>query len=485
MEVTRLENPYRDEAVRLRDFEELHIAQPVAARRAQASRCMNCGVPFCQSDFGCPLHNLIPEWNDLLYRGREREALERLLQTAPFPEFTGRVCPALCEKACNLENAGNFANGKVIPGEAGDGDGSNHRFEARHLATTNRDNELYLIETGFEKGWIQPRIPKYRTGRRVAVVGSGPSGLGAADLLNRLGHAVTVIERADRPGGLLMYGIPNMKLPKGVVERRIRLMEAEGVRFLLDTEASPDITAEYDAALLCGGAKKPRALNVENDGAPGVHFAVDYLTAATRAVLSGGTPSIDAKDKAVIVVGGGDTGNDCVGTALRQGCKTIVQLEMMPAPPETRMANNPWPEWPRTLRTDYGQLEAIYRQGGDPRIYKTTVKRIIAGPGGSIEAVETVRLDGFKPVAGTEATLPCDLLLIAAGFVGCETATAERFEVALNPRGCMMPPDGSHRLGDRLFSAGDMRTGQSLVVRALADGRAAALELHETLKDQL
>ena len=457
MEVTRLENPYRDEAVRLRDFEDLHIAQPVEARRAQASRCMNCGVPFCQSDFGCPLHNLIPEWNDLLYRGREREALERLLQTAPFPEFTGRVCPALCEKACNLEND----------------------------ATTNRDNELYLIETGFERGWIQPRIPKYRTGKRVAVVGSGPSGLGAADLLNRLGHAVTVIERADRPGGLLMYGIPNMKLPKGVVERRIRLMETEGVRFLLNTEASPEITGEYDAALLCGGAKKPRALNVENDGASGVHFAVDYLTAATRAVLSGGAPLIDAKDKSVIVVGGGDTGNDCVGTALRQGCRHIVQLEMMPAPPEARMANNPWPEWPRTLRTDYGQLEAIYRQGGDPRVYRTTVKRIIAGPGGSIEAVETVRLDGFKPVAGTEATLPCDLLLIAAGFVGCETATAERFEVALNPRGCMMPADGSHRLGDRLFSAGDMRTGQSLVVRALADGRAAAMELHESLKDQL
>lgn len=457
MEVTRLENPYRDEAVRLRDFEDLHIAQPVDARRAQASRCMNCGVPFCQSDFGCPLHNLIPEWNDLLYRGREREALERLLQTAPFPEFTGRVCPALCEKACNLEND----------------------------ATTNRDNELYLIETGFSKGWIQPRAPKYRTGKRVAVVGSGPSGLGAADLLNRLGHGVTVIERADRPGGLLMYGIPNMKLPKGVVERRIRLMEAEGVRFLLNTEASPEITGEYDAVVLCGGAKKPRALNVENDGASGVHFAVDYLTAATRSVLSGGAPSIDAKDKSVIVVGGGDTGNDCVGTALRQGCKHIVQLEMMPAPPEARMANNPWPEWPRTLRTDYGQLEAIFRQGGDPRVYKTTVKRIVAGPGGSVEAVETVCLEGFKPIAGTEQTLPCDLLLIAAGFVGCETATAERFEVALNPRGCMMPADGSHRLGDRLFSAGDMRTGQSLVVRALADGRAAALELHETLKDQL
>lgn len=442
MEVARVENPYRSEAARLCDFEALHILQPADARRAQASRCMNCGVPFCQSDFGCPLHNLIPEWNDLLYRGRAREALERLLQTAPFPEFTGRVCPALCEKACNLESD----------------------------ALTNRDNELYLIETGFEKGWVQPRIPKMRTGRRVAVVGSGPSVLAAADLLNRLGHEVTVIERADRAGGLMMYGIPNMKLPKGVVARRIRMMEAEGVRFLLNTEASPEITGAYDAVILCGGAKRPRALNVA-----GI-FAVDYLTAATKAVLSGGEPAINARGRHVVVVGGGDTGNDCVGTALRQGCASVIQLEMMPAPPAARMANNPWPEWPRTLRTDYGQLEAIHRQGADPRIYETTVKRLRPGQ------IETVKLRGFDPIPGTEQLIPCDLLLIAAGFVGCETATAERFSVKLNPRGCMMPENGSHHLRDNLFSAGDMRTGQSLVVRALADGRAAAMEVHEHLK---
>jgi len=442
MEITRMENPYRDEATRLLDFEDLHIFQSTESRHAQASRCMNCGVPFCQSGFGCPLHNLIPEWNDLLYRGREREALERLLQTAPFPEFTGRVCPALCEKACNLEND----------------------------ATTNRDNELYLIETGFEKGWIQPRIPKLRTGKCVAVVGSGPSGLACADLLNRLGHEVTVIERADRAGGLLMYGIPNMKLPKAIVERRIQLMEAEGVRFLLNTEASPEIVDEYDAVALCGGAKKPRGLNVE-----GV-FAVDYLTAATKAVLFGDEPGITARDKHVVVVGGGDTGNDCVGTALRQGCASVVQLEMMPAPPVERNANNPWPEWPRTLRTDYGQLEAIHRQGGDPRIYETTVKRRLPG------AIETVKLKGFDPIPGTEQIIPCDLMLIAAGFVGCETVTAERFDIKLNPRGCMMPENGSHHLRDNLFSAGDMRTGQSLVVRSLADGRAAALEIDRCLK---
>ena len=454
LEIARIENPYRTEEARLRDFDDLHVAQPADARRAQAARCMNCGVPFCQSDFGCPLHNLIPEWNDLIYRGRDREALERLLRTAPFPEFTGRVCPALCEKACNLESD----------------------------ALTNRDNELYLIETGFEKGWVQPRKPKARTGRRVAVVGSGPAGLAAADLLNRLGHEVTVVERADRPGGLLMYGIPNMKLPKAIVERRVRLTEEEGVRFLVNTEADPDALREYDAVLLCGGAKKPRALSVENADAAGVHFAVDYLTAATKAVLSGGAPAISAKEKAVIVVGGGDTGNDCVGTALRQGCKSVVQLEMMPAPPAQRTANNPWPEWPRTLRTDYGQLEAIHRQGEDPRVYQTTVKRIIAGAGGMIEAVETVCLEGFEPVPGTERTLPCDLLLIAAGFVGCEATTAARFDVALDARGRMLPGDGSHHLRDNLFSAGDMRTGQSLVVRALADGRAAAAEVNEWLK---
>ena len=442
MEVARAENPYRNEEARLRDFEDLHIPQPADVRRAQASRCMNCGVPFCQSDFGCPLHNLIPEWNDLLYRGREREALERLLATAPFPEFTGRVCPALCEKACNLESD----------------------------ALTNRDNELYLIETGFEKGWVQPRIPRRRTDRRVAIVGSGPAGLACADLLNRLGHEVTVIDRADRAGGLLMYGIPNMKLPKAVVDRRIRLMEAEGVGFLLNTEAKPEIIDEFDAVALCGGAKKPRALNVE-----GI-FAVDYLTAATRAVLAGNESTIDAKGKHVVVVGGGDTGNDCVGTALRQGCASVIQLEMLPAPPVERPTGNPWPEWPRTLRTDYGQLEALHRQGADPRIYGTTVKRLLPG------AIETVQLRGFDPIPGTERVLPCGLLLIAAGFVGCETATAERFDIQLNPRGCMMPEDGGHHLRRNLFSAGDMRTGQSLVVRALADGRAAAAQIDKYLK---
>ena len=459
LEVVRTENPFRDEAERLGDFADLHVQQGCEARRAQASRCMNCGVPFCQSDFGCPLHNLIPEWNDLLYRGQEKEALKRLLQTAPFPEFTGRVCPALCEKACNLEDD----------------------------ATTNRDNELYLVETGFEKGWIRPRVPAVRTGKRVAVIGSGPSGLAAADLLNRLGHEVTVIEKADRAGGLLMYGIPNMKLPKEIVERRIRLMEEEGVRFLLNTEAVPEDLQGYDAVLLCGGARRARSLNVEHMDAGGVMFAVDYLTAATKGVLAGKASEASALGKHVVVVGGGDTGNDCVGTALRQGCASVTQLEMLPAPPEERTAGNPWPEWPRILRTDYGQKEAIFRQGSDPRIYETTVKQILTDEWGQISGLETVKLQRtpegkFAPVAGSEQTLECGLLLIAAGFVGCEEKTLERFALKADARGRLLPEDGSHHLEGRLFSAGDMRTGQSLVVRALADGRAAAQEADEWMR---
>ena len=459
LDTVRTENPFRNEEVRLGDFEDLHMPQSREARHAQASRCMNCGVPFCQSDFGCPLHNLIPEWNDLLYRGQEKEALKRLLQTAPFPEFTGHVCPALCEKACNLEND----------------------------ATTNKDNELYLIETGFAKGWIQPRVPAVRTGRRVAVIGSGPAGLAAADLLNQLGHEVTVIEKADRPGGLLMYGIPNMKLPKGIVERRIRLMEAEGIRFLLNTEAIPEELQGFDAVLLCGGARKPRSLNVEHMDAQGVMFAVDYLTAATKGVLAGKASEASAAGKHVVVVGGGDTGNDCVGTALRQGCASVTQLEMMPAPPEERTANNPWPEWPRILRTDYGQIEAIYRQGRDPRIYETTVKRIITDDYGNITGLETVKLQRtpegkFASVVGSEQTLPCGLLLIAAGFVGCEEKTLELFALHADARGRLLPENGSHHLDGRLFSAGDMRNGQSLVVRALADGRAAAREADEWMR---
>ena len=458
LEYSRVEEPFRPEAERLKDFAYLHAALPAQARREQAARCMNCGVPFCQSNYGCPLHNRVPEWNDLLYQGRTREALQRLLVTAPFPEFTGRVCPQLCEKACML------------------GDD----------ATTNRDNELYLVEEGFRNGWIAPRVPARRTDRRVAVVGSGPAGLAAADLLNRLGHRVTVVERADRPGGLLMYGIPNMKLPKEIVARRVGLMKAEGVEFRLNTEADASLRADFDAVLLCGGARRARRLSVPGEEAKGVTLAVDYLSEATRALLEGRASALDARGKDVLVVGGGDTGNDCVGTCLRQGCKSVTQLEMLPAPPAQRTKNNPWPEWPRVLRTDYGQREAIAAQGRDPRLFETTVERVLAGENGHVCAVETVRVsrgaDGrLHPIEGTRRTLPCQLLLIAAGFVGCEAEMAGRFHFSLNARNLPDIPAAAHALAPGLFAAGDMRTGQSLVVRALADGRAAAREVHRWL----
>ena len=453
LETARMENPLRAEDDRLRDFSDLHASLPVQERHSQASRCMDCGVPFCQSDFGCPLHNLIPEWNDLLWQGQEKEALARLLLTAPFPEFTGHVCPALCEKACNLADEG----------------------------VTNRDNELYLIETGFARGWVVPRVPSRRTGKQVAVVGSGPAGLAAADLLNQRGHTVTGIERADRPGGLMMYGIPNMKLPKEIVERRIRLMEAEGISFLLNTEADPDQLRAFDAVILCCGSRRPRSLNLPHMDAEGVHYAVDYLTCATRGLLSGSAPVLSASGRHCIVVGGGDTGNDCVATALRQGASSVTQLEMMPKPCTARVPGNPWPEWPRTLRTDYGQLEAISVLGSDPRVYETTVGSIQVDEHNRIRSVETVRLkrtpEGrMEPIPGSERIVPCDLLLIAAGFIGCEEQTLRTLSLEADARGRVLPADGSHALGGSWFSAGDLRTGQSLVVRAVADGRAAAHE---------
>jgi len=461
LDYTRTEDPFRPAEKRLCDFLDLHESLSDEQRQQQAARCMNCAVPFCQSDFGCPLHNRIPEWNDLLCRALEKQALARLLQTAPFPEFTGHVCPALCEKACNLSEDG----------------------------VTNRNNELYLIEKGFSEGWIKPRIPVKYTGRTVAVVGSGPSGLSAADHLNQLGYSVTVFEKADRPGGLLMYGIPAMKLPKELIERRIRLMEKEGIIFQLETEADPSTLSVFDAVLLCGGAKKPRTLPMENGDIPGIVYAVDYLTEQTKALLNGYPTRISAHDKAVVVVGGGDTGNDCIGTALRQGCSSILQLEMMPAPPEERLSSNPWPEWPRVLKTDYGQAEAAAVFGQDPRQYQTTVTKAIAGADGNLSAVEIIRLkaDGngrMVPVPGTEKIVACDLLLIAAGFVGCEEALPHALDLPLGKRGTLMPENQSHQIRGKYFSAGDMRTGQSLVVRALADGRAAALEIHAFLQKE-
>ncbi|MDD6160534.1 MAG: glutamate synthase subunit beta [Oscillospiraceae bacterium] len=469
MEFERRETPSVPPLERIGSFEEFHPPLDPPQRREQAARCMNCGVPFCQSGenfggmfSGCPLHNLIPEWNDEIYNGNWQEALSRLLKTNNFPEFTGRVCPALCEAACTCG-----MNGESV---------------------TVHDNERAIIETGFANGWVTPRIPAVRSGKRVAVIGSGPAGLAAADQLNHRGHSVTVFERDSRPGGLLMFGIPNMKLDKGVVDRRVKLMEAEGVEFRANADvgrevAADEILADYDAVILACGSKTPRDLSVPGRDAQGVLFAVDYLTAATKAVI-GETdcPSVTAEGKAVVIVGGGDTGNDCVGTAIRQGCTSVVQLEMMGKLPDSRTASNPWPQWPRVCKTDYGQQEAIALFGHDPRRYETTVKEILKDEANHITGVKTVRLEWKKDdngrmimseAEGSEEIIPCGLLLIAAGFVGCEDSVARAFGVEKTPRGCLTEQKYQTAV-PKVFAAGDARRGQSLVVWGIAEGRACA-----------
>ncbi len=480
MEVDRKENPEVSPKERLKSFNEFHISLPEQERIRQASKCMNCGVPFCQSAMklsgmvvGCPLHNLIPEWNDELYKGHDKHAFERLLKTNNFPEFTGRVCPALCEKAC-------------MCGQWED-------------AVTVHDNEKYIIENAYEKGYMKPNPPKKRSGKRVAVIGSGPSGLATADQLNHRGHSVTVFERENEIGGLLMYGIPNMKLDKSVILRRKALMEAEGVEFItgcdIGTDGHPaaDIIKDFDAVVLCCGAKKARQLPAAmKDEKPvgGVYYAVDFLTGVTKRLRGEAddvrTGIASAKDKDVVIVGGGDTGNDCIGTVLRQGCRSVTALEMMPAPPVERAENNPWPEWPRVLKTDYGHEEAIYRFGADPRIFETTVKKVNTGKKGEIRSLVTVRLswDGGKPVEieGSENEIPCDMLLIAAGFTGCENYIAESAGVKLTSRGVV--ETGADTFATNIpgvFSAGDMHRGQSLVVWAIAEGRECAREVDRYL----
>ena len=467
--------------VRIADFHEFRTPMSREKQRLQGARCMACGVPFCQSGMmiggmasGCPLHNLVPETNDLVYTGNWKQAYLRLSKTHSFPEFTSRVCPALCEAACTCN-----LNGEPV---------------------ATKDNERAIIETAFEEGWVQPQKPKVRTGKKIAVIGSGPSGLAAAQQLNRRGHSVTVYERSDRPGGLLRYGIPNMKLEKSVIDRRIKLMEEEGVQFVLNTNVGKDITAEellkkYDRVLLACGASNPRDIQVPGREAKGIYFAVDFLGKVTKTLLDSNFEKVPyemAKDKNVVVIGGGDTGNDCVGTAIRLGAKSVTQLEMMPKPPVQRTESNPWPQWPRVLKTDYGQEEAIAVFGHDPRVYQTTVKEFLADKKGNVCKAKLIKLKSQKdektgrmamvPVEGSEEVIPADLVLIAAGFLGSQKYVTDAFKVAVNARTNVdTKPEGYETSVPRVFAAGDMRRAQSLVVWAIREGREAARAVDESL----
>ena len=462
---------------RIKHFNEFHTPLSREEQEKQGARCMACGVPFCQAGqmlggmmSGCPLQNMVPEWNDMLYMGNWEEAYYRLSKTSNFPEFTGRVCPGLCEAACTCN-----LNGDPVG---------------------SKGNELAIIENAYKKGYAHARPPKVRTGKKVAVIGSGPSGLATADQLNHRGHSVTVYERRDRVGGLLMYGIPNMKLEKHIVERKIKIMKEEGVTFITNCNVGVDVKPEqllkeYDRVVLCCGAANPRDIKAPGRDAKGIYFAVDFLTATTKSLLDSHFADkkyIPAEGKNVLVIGGGDTGNDCVGTSIRLGCKSVTQLEMMPKLPDTRAENNPWPIWPRICKTDYGQQEAIAKFGHDPRIYETTVKEIVKNKDGQACAAKCVKLAwekdpetgrmNMKEIPDSEYTIECDLILIAAGFLGTQKYVADAFGVKLNARTNVETAPGEHKTNvDKVYTCGDMHRGQSLVVWAIREGRDAAKEV--------
>lgn len=469
LELDRVVESYRDVDIRINDYDEIFSSNHnLNQLQEQGSRCMDCGVPFCQSLDGCPIDNLIPEWNDLVYNNEWRNALERLEKTNNFPEFTGRVCPAPCEGSCVL--------GLTDP------------------AVTIKNIELAIVDMGFDKGWIKARKVTKRSGKKVVVVGSGPAGLAAADELNQMGHSVKVYERSDRIGGLLMYGIPNMKLGKDVVDRRINLLRAEGIKFITDTDIGQDITttelqAQFDAIVFTTGATKARDLPAENRDAKGIYSAMDYLTANTKSLLDNGHVDQDefsATGRDVIVIGGGDTGTDCIGTAIRQGAKSLVNFELMSQPPVDRSENNPWPQWPTIFRVDYGHEEAASVFGQDPRHYQLLTKAFIKDDNGNLSGLKTINVefeDGkLNEIAGTEKTWDAQLVLLSMGFVSPEHYLSEDAKIDLDERGNYKAEYGEYstsKLG--IFTAGDCRRGQSLVVWAINEGRGVAKSVNTYL----
>jgi len=458
--------PYLEPLKRIQNFDEFAADVPESHLTNQGARCMDCGVPFCQSVTGCPIDNLIPEWNDLVYRGRWRDALDRLHATNNFPEFTGRVCPAPCEGACVL--------------------GINNP------PVTIKNIECAIVDRGFAEGWITPQPPEGETGKKVAVIGSGPAGLAAAQQLRRVGHEVTVYERDDRIGGLLMYGIPNMKLDKGLVDRRVEQMRAEGVKFVTGAHVGvnvdvAEIRQGHDALLLATGATRPRDLPIEGRGLEGVHFAMEFLLKNTKSLLDSDLKDgayIDAKGKKVIVIGGGDTGNDCIGTSIRHGATSVVNFELLPRPPGGRGADNPWPEWPRIFRVDYGHQEAEAKYGKDPREFAILSKRFIDDGKGRVAGVETVRVEwakdatgqwSMREVPGSERTFEADLVFLAMGFLGPEDTLGGQLGLQRDPRSNFKAEYGRFETSEEgVFAAGDCRRGQSLIVWGIAEGRGAA-----------
>jgi len=458
---------------RIKNFGEFLLPLKSQERKDQGARCMDCGVPFCQSSYGCPVDNLIPEWNDLIYKGKEKEAWMRLLKTNNFPEFTGRVCPAPCESACVL---GINANPVTI-----------------------KDNEAWIIDNAYAKGWMTPQIPSTRTGKSVVIVGSGPAGLAAADQLNKAGHQVTVLEREDRIGGLLMYGIPNMKLDKKLVQKRVDLMTAEGISFKTGVHVGRDITLsqleqDYDAVLLTTGSTRPRDLTVQGRNLKGVHFAMDFLSQNTKSLLNSQLKDgkyIDAKGKKVIVIGGGDTGNDCLGTSLRHGCSSLSNFELLPRPAETRTEDFPWPTYPRLYKSDYGHTEANSVFGSDPREFSISTKEFLGNEQGELTGLKTVQLDWqkdekgqwkFTELPGSERIWEVDLVFLALGFLGPESELLKDSKIELDPRSNIKATFGKFATTNtKVFAAGDSRRGQSLVVWAIKEGRGAAREMDRYL----